>query len=40
VRRARKSMTVVGARLLMELRGVSCLPLESNARHHPPAQPH
>ena len=29
VRWARKSMTVVGARLVMELRGVSCLPLET-----------
>lgn len=31
VRWARKSMTVVGARLVMELRGVSCLPLETVA---------
>ena len=29
VRWARKGMTVVGARLVMELRGVSCLPLET-----------
>ena len=29
VRWARKSMTVVGARLVMELRGVSCIPLET-----------
>ena len=29
VRWARKAMTVVGARLVMELRGVSCLPLET-----------
>lgn len=29
VRWARKNMTVVGARLVMELRGVSCLPLET-----------
>jgi DNA polymerase V len=29
VRTARKEMTVTGARLVMELRGVSCLPLET-----------
>ena len=28
LRRARKMLTVVGARLILELRGVSCLPLE------------